>query len=399
MTLPLETYKDPAPCIPFRYYLSNRSEAVSENGALWLAAFPLSRNTEGAAFSESEAPGITYGDYFNAVRQFLTDKEFSALEAALCGAGLPSFDPRDIDEIAVFLVKHGQFYHPARLEVRAGGRIFLFVINVAVTAPGKRCIAQEFSALKRLAEGPAGSDLPKVVACGEVSLRNGAAVRLFMGAWFEDFHEFHMTSDEGDGRHPIRVWDGGAHPRFLSPSETASLYRQVARILTSCYDPDTFEQVFPWHHAAGDFVVRFSGKGLSVKLITVRQYGAMVEMSEKNETEKLEAMLLFLVNLSIRTRLDRMDGVGDVVWAGKQTMAATVQGMMDGLSLKTPRWDSQFSEYLETVSISEIGELCEAMADSYHPLAPEIPVIRAHLEDHAAELYEALKAVSVTRFP
>ncbi len=183
-----------------------------------------------------------------------------------------------------------------------------------------------------------------------------------------------------DQQYKIRVWDDREAPGFLTSEETLELYRQIALILTSCYNPESFEQVFPWHHAAGDFIVSCSNDLLRIKLITVRQYGALLENPDKDEATLLEAMLFFLVNLSIRTRLDRLDGVGEVTWAGSAAVEGTVRGFMDGLSAKVPRWDVRFKEFFASVSLLELTEICEAVADSYHPLAPELPVVRERFD-------------------
>ena len=66
------------------------------------------------------------------------------------------------------------------------------------------------------------------------------------------------------------VWDGAATPTLLRESTNGILLRQAAMILTACYDPVTTEQIFPWHHAAGDFVIRCDKDTLSVRLITAR---------------------------------------------------------------------------------------------------------------------------------
>lgn len=76
--------------------------------------------------------------------------------------------------------------------------------------------------------------------------------------------------------------------------------------MTCYYNAETFEQIFPWHHAAGDFVIKLQKNNMKMKLITVRQYAPMLE--NKNETAKnntdsdiylmLEAMLVFFLNLS-----------------------------------------------------------------------------------------------------
>ena len=126
----------------------------------------------------------------------------------------------------------------------------------------------------------------------------------------------------------------------------------------------------------------------------MRQYGALLENPDKDDITLLEAMLFFLVNLSIRTRLDRLDGVGEVVWSGLAAVEGTVQGFMDGLSAKVPRWDLRFKEFFASVSLLELREICEAVVDSYHPLAPELPVVRDHLAVHAAEVFASLTAFS-----
>ena len=58
------------------------------------------------------------------------------------------------------------------------------------------------------------------------------------------------------------------------------VYRQAAFILTLYYDVETFEQIFPWHHAAGDFVVKADEGAVDVRLVTARQYAPMIEPND-----------------------------------------------------------------------------------------------------------------------
>jgi hypothetical protein len=374
----------------FRYFLSSPSEVVEEDGSLWRCAFPLSRNPHKIGEDDSAGLGLTYGDYFKAVRQFLENREFKVVTSAILEAMQQPCRAWDINAIDIFLVKHGQFYHPSRVEARVRGRVFTFVVNAALSFSGKNCIKREFELLNRLSLTPFGAYLPRVYGYGEVTLPKGWEVKLFLGEWFDDFHEFHVSLDPKDQQYKIRVWHGHTACGFLTSGETLELYRQIAMILTVCYDPKSFEQVFPWHHAAGDFIVSCSNDSLRIKLITVRQYGALLENPDKDEITLLEAMLFFLVNLSIRTRLDRLDGVADVVWAGLAAVEGTVQGFLDGLSAKVPRWDLRFKEFFADVSLLELTEICEAVADSYHPLAPELPVVQEHLATHASEVFTSL---------
>jgi hypothetical protein len=376
----------------FRYFLSSPSEVVEEGGSLWRCTFPLNRNPQKTG--ETDPSGLTYGDYFTAVRQFLENREFRVVTSAILAATKQRCTARDINAIDIFLVKHGQFYHPSRVEVLSMGQVFTFVVNVALSFSGKSGIMREFDLLKRLSLTPSAAYLPRAYGYEEVILPKGPDVKLFLGEWFNDFHEFHVSQDPKDRQNKIRVWHADPEPLFLTFEETLALYRQIAMILTGFYDPETFEQVFPWHHAAGDFIVCAANDSLQIKLITVRQYGALLETPDKDEMTLLEALLFFLVNLSIRTRLDRLDGVGEVVWADLPAVEATVCGVMDGLSAKVPRWDLRFKEYMTAVSLSELTEICEAVADSYHPFAPELPVVREHLTAHAAEVFASLMAFS-----
>ena len=155
----------------FRYFLSSLAEVVEEDGSLWRCAFPLSRNPQNTG--EDDPAGLTYGDYFKAVRQFLENREFRAVISAILEVMQQPCRARDIDAIDIFLVKHGQFYHPSRVEVRVMGRFFTFVVNAALSFSGKSCIKREFDLLNRLSLTPSGAYLPTGYGYGELLLPNG----------------------------------------------------------------------------------------------------------------------------------------------------------------------------------------------------------------------------------
>lgn len=378
------------PSIEFTYYLATPSHPLNEADTLWIAPIPLSRymKVEGVV----EPPKLTYGDYFLAVRHFIEDCQYKILITALHAVDKLFCRMEDIDGVDLFLEKHGQFYHPCRVVVRLKNDTCTFVVNVAVSSYGKNAIEQEFNLLSRLADFGDGHFLPQVYGCGTVSLSNGYDVKMFIGEWFEDFHEFHLSREPATGQNKIRVWDGNQTARFLTNAEAEKLYRQIAKIITYYYDPATFGQIHPWHHAAGDFVVCCTGDELDVRLVTVRNYSALLETSESDDITILEAMIFFLVNLSIRTRLDRIDGVEDVAWADIPAVSGTILGFMDGLKEKKPPWDHRFKQFIKTIPFSDFTEICEATVDSYHPQAPEISVVRSHLPQHAIDLYEFITA-------
>jgi hypothetical protein len=158
---------------------------------------------------------------------------------------------------------------------------------------------------------------------------------MFMGDWFDGYHEFHLTrSSETDGLW-LMVWDGADVPRLLSDEQSVALYQKAAMILSACYDPITAHQIFPWHHAAGDFVVRVETNTVDVKLITVRDYVPVFATASEPVDERtlLDNLAAFFIHLTIEMRLDRLDGVSSMVWAPTACLTPVIDGFFKGLDL------------------------------------------------------------------
>lgn len=372
-----------------KFFLSSVSEVVEKNCSIWRSQFPLSLPNQNQSGNEQITDFLTYGDYFAAVQWFLEKDKYRVIINSLVKRNHNQFSHKDIEEIRIFLVKHGELYHPCRVETLLKGEIFHWVVNVAMSCYGKALIEREFRIIKRLNLSNACSFLPRVYEYGEVTTKK-YEIKMFMGEWFSDFHEFHTSFDDQDGKYKIRVWDQDKKNGFLSSQQTLQLYRQIAMILTCYYDIETFGQIYPWHHAAGDFIVNCTNDSLELRLITVRNFGSLLETSDKDEDTFLEAMLFFLVNLSIRTRLDRIDGIGETVWAGSEAVRATLLGFFDGLSWKNSQWTDKFKKNIAHLSFSDLLEISETVADSYNPDSSELLLIRNQLAVHTTELFDAI---------
>ena len=371
------------------YYLSSALQRIEPDSYLWKEPFPISISHQPLDPGNIETVILTYGEYFTAVRQFLETAGRNGIAKAASEIFKISCSLCDIENINIFLVKHGEFYHPCRIDARITGKWFLFVVNVAVSSPGKRCIWSEYNLLQRLSAAETCAFLPRVYEYGEIDIRNGCEIKMFLGEWFEGFHEFHISVYTEDQRHRLRVWDPEQPNGFLNHAQTLEVYSQVAQILTGCYDPEQLLQIYPWHHAAGDFIVNCTNSSLRLKLITVRQYNTLLESDDKDESALLEAMLFFLVNLSIRTRLDRLDGTGQIVWADAAAVEGTVHGFWKALAHKIS-WPEKFRNHIWAIAVPDILEISDIIVNSYHPMAPELPVIRCQLLSHARELFEVL---------
>jgi len=382
----------------FSYYLYNDKTPVSDDDNIWRQPLPMSRNLSGGPKEIS----ISHGDYFTAVRTFFINHGLAFICAAAKQHLKQPVKSADIHKIRIRLEKHGEFYHPARIEVLLAQQAILFVLNVAVSQTGIRTIAEEYRNLKLLGDRFSAGFLPRAYGCGEVATAGGRKLSMFLGQWFQGYNEFHISRDQSDKADKIAVWDEDGSRFFLSAEQRAEVYRQAAKILTYYYNVETFKQVSAWHHAAGDFVARMDDNTVDLKLITVRRYAPLfkdpgrLETNPKNTESILQALLIYFLNLSVWMRLDRMDGIGELVWLGPEVVRSTVVGVFDGLAHKPAdpvlpgAADLCFKYYLSVCTPEILLELTESILQAIHPAAPEIPVIKQNLVEHVRLLIESI---------
>ncbi|MBW2170821.1 MAG: hypothetical protein JRF69_02380 [Deltaproteobacteria bacterium] len=346
-------------------------------------------------------PGVSYGRYFEGVTDVMSQDGYEPLVQATSRQVGRDILLSDIDQILIHAEKHGSDYHPARIEVVVGADRAAFVMNVAITARGKAWLCREFEVLQGLNRRYSYRFLPQAYFQGEAFHESGSdknTMLMFLADWFQGYYEFHLSIDKRDGAQGLLVWDTEKSPYFLSRSQTREVYHQTSKMLTLYYDVETFEQIFPWHHAAGDFVVKADGESIDVRLITARQYTPMLDRSEGVSAH--EALLFFLLNLSIRMRLDRLDGVGPVAWANDGCVQATLEGFIEGLAIKEQRevipggFLDAFIRDIKSSSVEELSHGFHTLVDACDQLAPDIPVIRNHLKKHASKLHTIVQGLN-----
>lgn len=387
----------------FTYFLANRKNPVQEDDRIWSAPIPLDRGLSARVPDAETGLYLSHGDYFTAVRDFLEQDRFEVITRAVSQHVRRATASEGIERIRIILEKHGEFYHPARIETVLAHTTRSFVLNVAVSDIGKRYADREFRLLKQLNARFPFSFLPRVYGRGRTFTRNGdLEIRMFLGEWFEGFDEFHISYDPADQRQKIVVWDHARGNYFLSTDQTEDLYRQAAKIITVYYNIETSEQISSWHHAAGDFVLKRRGRDIEVKLITVRQYAPMFgkdpEIGDKeSDAERImESLLVFFLNLAIKMRIDRLDGIGDIVWSDDVALTGALKGFFEGLSAKTStRFPGSladgFRRHLSVCTHADLLDLNTAMIQTFHPMAPEVPVIKKHIGKHVEGLYNAVR--------
>ena len=348
-------------------------------------------STRAACASPAAATAaVTHADYFLALRSYVTGPGLAHIENAIASrlSGRPV--PGRPDRIAITLEKHGEFYHPARLTVAMPDAEISLVLNVALTPVGRSWMASETAALPRVAARLPTGSVPTVY--GQAALPGPAQtpLGLFLADWFDGFHEFHLSIDRRRGRQAMIVWDTTGAPFFLTEQQQGEVYRQSAYLLTRAYDPQSTRQIYPWHHAAGDFILRVEGGPLALRLITVRQYAPTLagDREALDDDARLTALMVFFLNLSLRNRLDRLDGTGPAAWADPVALPATVEGVFQALDAKPA---NALAGLLKTYRVSELIETLEALAERYGLMPAETELIRANLAPHAELLCETLR--------
>lgn len=369
------------------YHISGKSREVFPGSSLWHRPLPGKQPS-----LSSVRKNVTVGAYLTAARTFLLDSKRSILPDAVAALrGRYSA----VSRLAISLEKHGAYYHPLKIIVSTkDGDTCRLVLNGAVSRPGLDLIPEEYRLLAKLGRRVTPALIPKVF--GQGRLKNNVA--FFLGEWFDGFYEFHVSRHNGD--ETIAVWGPGERVQSLSYGRAAPIYRHAAYILASYYDIRTGEGIFPWHHAAGDFIVDPVSPGLSVRLIALRGYRPMVESDEQRwdpATHWLPALLFFFLGLMLRMRLDRLDGTGETAFLKSPVLKAALQGFFKAMACKVETGDLSkdlhdvFRDFLLGFSPGQLKAVSRHLVGAWHPGDQERAVIRENLAEHTAGISRFLK--------
>ncbi|MDQ7783469.1 MAG: hypothetical protein RDU20_11345 [Desulfomonilaceae bacterium] len=381
----------------FRFLHSSQEGRVPFEESELRKPIPQLRPTPGGKSSS----GITYGTYLTAIKTFI-EKNWDRFARLLYDS--VSIDGGTVSTLDIVAEKHGSEYHPARIAVEGESWRASYVVNLAINDRGRDRLTRDFQLLREFGLHFPRTFVPAAYFADEVSVfRDNASpvnCSLFVGEWFDGFHEFHLSRDENTGSLGTVVWDTDRGYEILTLEESESVFRQAAFILTYYYDPESFREIFPWHHAAGDFVVsRLNGEP-RVKLITVRQYAPRLIDVQRSRESRLKALMLFIANLTVRMRLDRLDGVGETAWAGDHCVDAVVRGAFDGLTAKVhdnmcePALVDSFLIAATRMSLEDAAGLFAEVMEGYDEDAPDMPVIQRHLADHILLVYRCFRNLS-----
>jgi hypothetical protein len=340
-------------------------------------------------------PFLTLGDYFKAIEEFVTKH---------CAKSPASTRQHGLDRAEKLLIrseKHGALYHLASVAFFFDGRSLKYAVSTAVSEKGKAWLNHEYDLLKHLAETFGLPFLPKVHFKGNIERQVGGrteSLSMCLSEWFEDYHEWHLTTDEKDKGQKLCIWVQNEGYRFATLKESFEIYKQASKILTLYYDLKNFRQIYPWHHAAGDFVVKAKEGRVDVKLTTARGYDPVMTFVKEEDINPLVALIYFLLNLTIKMRLDKVDGIGEVVWARDFSVEATTEGFFEALRVKETEGKYHLGKLEDLVSLleafnqEELYKLVRPLLKAYQEEDPgDFSVIRRNLESHAAQLWRVIQ--------
>jgi hypothetical protein len=338
---------------------------------------------------EGDALKTSYRTYFHSIKNFLSIDEFKPLLSSVSKKLKKETCLKGIYEIVVRAEKHGLLYHPASVEVILKQGRVKFGLNVAVSEIGRSWLRKEFSVLKRLNTKFKLPYLPEPYFFGELN-----AMSFLTEDWFEGYHEFHICKDE-EGKQRLKLWDFDSGYKYLSSEQGFELYKQASKILTLYYDFKDFSQIYPWHHAAGDFVVKTEDEKIDVRLTTVRRYKPLMVLKDKGPVNPFLGLFYFFLNITTRMRLDKLDGLGEVVWADDICLEATIIGFLEALKLKEELKNyigsvDEFFGLLKSFGEEDLKITFNSIIDLYTG-EEDFPILIENIEEHIRKLYAILQ--------
>lgn len=382
--------KDPEPA--FAFFIDGKPV---DDGAL-SRALPIGLS--------DDAPKIAYAHYFQALAEALRASNFEPIRRSLQVLTGISFSPDRIRDVRIDSVKHGALYHVAKVTVDVSGRSFSMAMNSAVHPKRRAALEREWTTLESLSKTAAAPYVPRGLYLGEGlwhgASREASPFRFFLARWFDGFHEWHLEKGQGDRAETVRVWDGSAAGRELTDAESSQLMEQAAYILTLALDRQDFRHIHPWHHAAGDFVVAVQGPAVAVRLIAARNLGVLVPPGPEPH-ERLAAVAAFLFALTLRLRLDRERGTGELVWAPDRWLPAVVRGFLRGWTDGAPPHEAFSTEdvraALGAFDASDWETVGGLLADDLVVDPDEELLVIRLIPDHARDLHRSLRWDDLSR--
>ncbi len=342
---------------------------------------------------------LTLQDYFNALEQFLllehNDKLIEAVRNLL---GKRDVTMDSIGKVDICSEKLGAFYHIAAVCLHVDSASCKLAVSTAFTRSGRLCLERDFHIIQRLRKKTGDHCLPRPFYMGSTRCKSGHEFLIAVSEWLDGFYEWHFSIEPQTGDRRIALWDTYSEKHFVSRSEEQEIFRQMAMILTLCFDPETGSQVCQWHNAAGDFIVRRRQGSISTRLTTVRNYQPIIDDQGYRQGDINLHLLFFFLDMTVRISMDRLDGVGAPVWTHHSLLSPVITGFVQGLDHMgkngklAPAKAEEFMTLLRSISLTELDDIFQPLREIYsRENQTDRKLIASNLDTHVKNLYKAIQ--------
>lgn len=343
---------------------------------------------------------MTLADFFHIVSNFILSSAGPVLTSALSRSWGQDVILRDIDNIVFRYEKYGTLYQIVSAEIFAGTQKAKFAISTAIMPNARDNLQMEYNLLSYINTKTGLPYLPHVMSINSQDIEKDGIVDtvvLTLGEWFEGYHEWHFSKDD-KGKDTIVIWDTEKGNRLATDEEAHTIIREASRILTLYYDVESSERITPWHHGAGDFIVKTGSGNVDVRLVTARGYDAFVSSDACDSINPLWGLHNFFFELITKIRLDKHEGMGDTTWAGSGFVTAAIEGFVQAMRTKEvqgqcrPLMVADFITSAKALSQDEIEQIINAQFTESQ--TSDYEIIKANLKNHTQELVRALQQLS-----
>jgi hypothetical protein len=341
-------------------------------------------------------PFLRLSDYFKGIERHLLNNG-GDLDRAIAEY-FPKFPGLGrVREMTICSEKHGALYHISRVSLLGGNHPpFTLAVTAAVTDTARLYLENEFAILQALNQSRTPSFLPTVFNFGRETCQTEHGTEnmvIMVGVWLSGYHEWHLENDTSDNRKKIRLWDMEQGERFLADAEAFAVIKKTAHILTVYYDPASGRQIWPWHHAAGDFVVSGADKRIDVRMITARNYLPIMDVADG--AADTAALVVFFLLLTMRIRVDRQRGVEAVIWFDDFAVSAAAAGFFEALVVHESAGRITAGSATEFLNLLRSFEAADFLRMAPYPLEyfdndEELAVIRGNLQAHCRTVQAVL---------
>ncbi|MFC1863273.1 hypothetical protein ACFL1Z_04895 [Thermodesulfobacteriota bacterium] len=345
---------------------------------------------------------LTLGDFFSGIRGFFICDNGTPLKDLIMKRRGENVSLEKIGKIVIRYEKYGVFYHILSIEVESDSFIEKFAMSAAQLPEAKKTLEKEYKLFTHLNQKFNPPYIQQVYRKANIKITRDNNIETFLimlSNWFEGYHEWHFTGKQDNAESAI-IWDMEKGYHSISQKEITKIILEASKVLTLYYDSGTFHRIYPWHHGAGDFIIRLKKEDTDVRLISVRGYEPINQLLSDKNLSPIDAIIFFLIEMSIKMRVDKYEGMGDPVWAGDFILSSILEGFNEGLRLKEAKGDfpglstKGVIGHLNSISIKDLKSMFFSYLDVYRKTDPvDFGFIDSHSKKHIADLYHVIQSL------